>query len=920
MALHRMGLGAEFTLNVNPAVQSANKARASVGKLKQGLTQLGMAATPVAIAFGAAAHTAAKYEQQLSAVQSVSGATTSQMKVMSKQAKMLALDTKFSHIEAAEGMEVLSRAGFEQTEMLQALRPVMDAAAADSIAMSTAADIVASSIRSMGLEATDAGRVSDVLAAASANSNTNITLLGESMRYAAAQAKTAGIDFETTVAAIGALGDSGLKGSIAGTSFANMLVKMAKPTKRGEKLLKKYKVEMKSFNNGNVDVIGTMRGFKPALEGIHNKLEKAKFVAEVFGIRGQKAVNALLNSIEKGRFEKLHQKLLNAKGTAERMAKIRLDNFIGQFTKLRKAVGVFATQLFGPALKEVTGFFTAMHDGLSKVLKASIEWQDSMSKDTAAELRKKYGIYLDIALGIQDAGEALAAGFKAIKGFLKGVGESMNKQFGEDGARKMTKYIILFGAFLAILVPLGIAATGLSMAFGGMKTTLGSLGIPPVVANLKNLIANLYAARLAAAQASGVGASKKQFGPIQQGPGSPAYLKNRDKIMTPSRRVRAGMKIRGAGSKVGGAAKGIGGALTKKRSIGGVASGIGGAFKGIGRAVKTWWPMMISGLTRLPALIMAGALAIKSAFLPALAAISPIIGVIALALAGIMILFASLGRKNESMGQTFTRVWGGIVRVASTFWSGIKEGWLPLIEEVSTQWKESMADIRLALQPLFEYLDGLMGGISLNWKMVGKTIMSVLGTIIKWSIKVIGWLATGIGIVASGFIQLCETIGEAMGFAVTNIGMLLNPIRAIVRAWIVVQEMLGNTNISQGVRDFSIKQEIDDTGAGASRDERERKRKKREKAEMLAALQRKKDQAAFDSMEKFYADKGGPMSQMAASMKEVADNTGKDKETNVNVDGKQIAKATSKNSQIDHERGGGGSDSWTRRRSYEQGS
>ena len=118
MALHRMGLGAEFTLNVNPAVQSAGRARAAVGKLRSGLTQLGLAATPVAIAFGAAAATAAKYEQQLSAVRSVSGATVSEMKNMSKQAKMLALDTKFSHVEAAEGMEVLSRAGFGQKEML----------------------------------------------------------------------------------------------------------------------------------------------------------------------------------------------------------------------------------------------------------------------------------------------------------------------------------------------------------------------------------------------------------------------------------------------------------------------------------------------------------------------------------------------------------------------------------------------------------------------------------------------------------------------------------------------------------------------------------------------------------------------------------------------------------------------------------
>src|SRR5699024_11844849 len=113
----------------------------------------------------------------------ISGATGSQMQILRDQAKDMGMTTRFSATEAAEGQEMLARAGFSTNEIVSALPPVLDLAAAGAVDLGDAADITSNILSGFGMEATETARVADILAQASADSNTDVQGLGEAFKY-----------------------------------------------------------------------------------------------------------------------------------------------------------------------------------------------------------------------------------------------------------------------------------------------------------------------------------------------------------------------------------------------------------------------------------------------------------------------------------------------------------------------------------------------------------------------------------------------------------------------------------------------------------------------------------------------------------------------------------------------------------------
>src|SRR5262245_25958844 len=208
MALEQLGLGAIVKFNgdnaivgmkgVSDAATKMGSTVSSVGQmagtglqsLGSGITRLGLAFTPLTAAIGFGANAAGEFEKQMSAVAAVAGATPEELALLTTRAKELGATTQFSAVESGKAMEELARAGFTAQETLGGIGGVIAAAASDAISLETSASILSSTIRSMGLAATDTNRVADVLAKASAVTNTNITEMGEALKYAAPVAHT----------------------------------------------------------------------------------------------------------------------------------------------------------------------------------------------------------------------------------------------------------------------------------------------------------------------------------------------------------------------------------------------------------------------------------------------------------------------------------------------------------------------------------------------------------------------------------------------------------------------------------------------------------------------------------------------------------------------------------------------------------
>ena len=181
----------------------------------------------------------------MSSVAAISGATGSDFDRLSEKAKQLGKSTQYTASETASAMEYMAMAGWKTEDMLNGIEGVMDLAAASGEDLAGVSDIVTDAMTAFGLsadgttkiikdgftkEVSNASHFADVLAAASANSNTNVAMLGESFKYAAPVAGSLGYSVEDTAIALGLMASSGLKSSMAGSSLRTILTNLAKPT------------------------------------------------------------------------------------------------------------------------------------------------------------------------------------------------------------------------------------------------------------------------------------------------------------------------------------------------------------------------------------------------------------------------------------------------------------------------------------------------------------------------------------------------------------------------------------------------------------------------------------------------------------------------------------------------------------------
>ena len=200
----------------------------SVGNTISGVgTKLLPVTGAVAAAGTAAVKTAADFESGMSKVAAISGATGSDLDALSDTAREMGAKTKFSASEAASAMEYMAMAGWKTEDMLGGIEGVMNLAAASGEDLATTSDIVTDALTAFGLTASDSGHFADVLAAASSNANTNVSMMGETFKYCAPIAGSLGFSVEDTAEAIGLMANAGIKSTQAGTSLRTIMTNLS---------------------------------------------------------------------------------------------------------------------------------------------------------------------------------------------------------------------------------------------------------------------------------------------------------------------------------------------------------------------------------------------------------------------------------------------------------------------------------------------------------------------------------------------------------------------------------------------------------------------------------------------------------------------------------------------------------------------
>lgn len=311
----------------------------------------------------------ASFEASMSKVQAISGATGAELDALTAKAKEMGATTMFSATESADALQYMAMAGWKASDMISGLPAIMNLAAASGENLATVSDIVTDDLTAFGLTAEDASHFADVLAAASSNANTNVSLMGETFKYAGATAGAMGYTIEDLAVATGLMANAGIKASNAGTALRSVITRMSKPTKESQTAMDALGISL-TDNQGNMySFMQVMEKMRSSFAGL-TEAEKAQYAAMLAGKTGMSGLLAVVNASEAD-FEKLSGAIDNCNGAAKDMANIMQDNLKGKVTILQsalEALGISVYDVFSDDLKTgveaATSAIDRLHDSV----------------------------------------------------------------------------------------------------------------------------------------------------------------------------------------------------------------------------------------------------------------------------------------------------------------------------------------------------------------------------------------------------------------------------------------------------------------------------------------------------------------------------------------------------------------------------
>ena len=220
---------------------------------------------PIAGASVAIFKVAGDFEEQMAKVSGIAQAYGEDLDRLKQNAMDLSEGTRFSATEIAQAYEYMGMAGWNTNQILAGTPGILNLATASGEDLAAVSDIVTDGLTAFGLKAEDTTRFVNVLAEASRSSNTNVELMGESFKYVGPVAGAMGYQIEDVAVALGLMANSGIKGSMAGTSLRNMLQRMAKPTKESQMAMDRLGLSM-------TDSSGNMLSLKEIMEQLRGSM------------------------------------------------------------------------------------------------------------------------------------------------------------------------------------------------------------------------------------------------------------------------------------------------------------------------------------------------------------------------------------------------------------------------------------------------------------------------------------------------------------------------------------------------------------------------------------------------------------------------------------------------------------------------
>lgn len=458
------------------------------------------------LGIASAVRVGADFEQSMARVRALTNATGEEFQALGKLAEQLGAATEFSASQAAEGMSSLAQAGFKVGDILAAMEPTLALASTGQIEIGEAADITAKIMAGMGIKASKLTETVDVLAAAMTNCNTNMSQLGEAMRYVGPVAKFSGKSLEEVTAAIMMLSNAGLQGEMAGSTLRNILLKASDRTEDAKQMMMQYGLSFEDAAGNALHLSAVVDQLQQKLGGL-GKGRQLEVLSTLFEAR---AATGMATLLEQGgdKLREFEQRLRSSAGKANEIRGIQQDTVKRQFDEFTSALegtNIAASKLMSGPLREALAFLTeganqltvvvkqfqfeGTFKGVGDVLSRTFEGVGLMAQVLTSNLSKMFsvgvGLFSNMSGDWSPGVSNLSAGFKGLSEEIAGF----NTQADTVGGR-IAKFLEGVGVGLAYVLDLAKFITGAFDKLGGKFVQLTAV-IPMAVARMYGALSYL---------------------------------------------------------------------------------------------------------------------------------------------------------------------------------------------------------------------------------------------------------------------------------------------------------------------------------------------------------------------------------------------------------------------------------------------
>lgn len=429
--------GADFS-ELQKEMQKAEKFMKSAGKQ---ITDIGKTltvgiTTPLLGLGTISVKTAADFQESMSKVGAISGATGDDLERLTDMAKQMGATTKFSASESAEAFQYMAMAGWKTEDMLSGISGIMNLAAASGEDLALVSDICTDALTAFGMTAEESGRFADILASASSNANTNVSMLGESFKYVAPLCGSMGYSAEDASIALSLMANAGIKGSQSGTSLKTALTNMLSPTDSMASVMEKYGISLTNADGSMKSLQDVMIMLREKM-GVLDEATQGAAASTLFGKEALAGMLAIINASDTD-FEKLTTAIYNCDGTAQNMAETMQNNLNGKLTQLKSAlegVAISFSEVLIPMLMKVVESitnvvqkFTNLDEGTRKLILTIGAIAASIGP-----LLLVIGKLVTTGSKIAGWGNGVAVAMKGVMAGTKGIGAVMTAVFGPGG-------------------------------------------------------------------------------------------------------------------------------------------------------------------------------------------------------------------------------------------------------------------------------------------------------------------------------------------------------------------------------------------------------------------------------------------------------------------------------------------------------